>query len=317
MKLFTAIGKFALAFSVAVLISACVTMETRIYDAGVVVERARADVDEVRLPAGEEDLAALWREGDAGAPVLMLHGFASQKEVWLQFIRELPEERTVIALDIPGHGDSLEYGDPDYVYDVGGLARAVVALLDELPYEQVHVVGTSLGGAISLAVATARPDKVLSVGLYNPAGVREAKTEVIRDAIAGGDNPLIARDREAMDKLIDLIFHEPPTMPWPVRSMLTRYHAERADMHQRIWQDLWAADEAIEPILQQIKQPVLLVWGEQDRIFDVRGVDVFEAHLSDIRTFIVPEAGHTVIIEEVEDAASWYNDFLNSVETPR
>ncbi len=314
MPLFNVITKLALITITGVLISACVTVETRVYDAGVVVERARSDVEEVRLPAGGGELSALYREGEAGPPVLMLHGFASQKEVWLRFIRELPEDRTVIAVDIPGHGESLDYGGPDYVYDIYGLTQAVVDLLDDLPYEQVHVVGTSLGGAVSLATALNRPDKVLSVGLYNPAGAREAETDVIRNAISGGNNPLIARDREAMDALIELIFYEAPAMPWPVRSMLTRYHAERADMHQRIWDDLWAQREEIAPILKQISQPVLLVWGEQDRIFDVSGVEVFETHLRDVRTFIVPDAGHTVILEEAEDAARWYTEFIAELE---
>ncbi len=314
MQLFKTISRFSLAAAAGLLISACVTVETRIYDAGVVVERARSVVEEIRLPAGDGELAALYRAGDAGAPVVLLHGFASQKEVWLQFIRELPEDRAVLALDIPGHGDSLAYGGPDYTYDVYGLASAVIAVIDALPGDQVHLVGTSLGGAISLAVAGARPDKVLSLGLFNPAGAREAETEVIRRAIDNGDNPLIARDREAMDALIDLIFYDPPTMPWPVRSILTRYHAERADMHQRIWDDLWAQRQEIAHILQQIGQPVLLVWGEEDRIFDVRGVDIFEAHLRDVRTIIVPAAGHTVILEEVEDAAQWYTDFLREVQ---
>lgn len=314
MRLFRLFGRFIPVAAVVVLISACASIENRIYEAGVAVERARADVEEIRLPAGKGELAALYREGDNGAPIVLLHGFASQKEVWLQFIRELPEDRPVIAVDIPGHAESVGYGGPDYTYDVRGLAGAVIALLDALPAERVHVAGSSLGGALSVVVAAARPEQVLSVGLYNPAGAREAETAVIRQAAAGGDNALIARDREALDRLINLVFHEPPAMPWPVRSVLTRYHAERADMHQRIWDDLWRERRELPPLLQQITQPVLLVWGEEDLIFDVRGVEVFESHLADVRTVIVPEAGHTAIVEKAEELADSYAGFVQQVE---
>ena len=302
------VGSRAAAVVVLLLLVGCAAIEERIYHAGLVVERTRAGVTDERVQTPRESLAYLHREGEQGT-IVLLHGFASQKDLWLSFLRELPEGYQVIAPDLPGHGDSLL--EQDASYDVRSLAQAVIRGLDALETGPVHVAGTSLGGAVSLAIAVERPQQVLSVGLFNPAGAPGAETEMIAAAARGdGDNPLIATDRESLDALLALVFYDEPVMPWPVRSVLTRYHGRRADIHQQIWKELWQTREPIGPILEQISAPVLLVWGEQDEVFNVRGVEVFERHLGRVTTVILPDSGHTSVVEDAEETARLYHEFL-------
>ena len=292
----------------------CARIESGIYRAGVGLERGRAGLEAGWIDTGEEHLAFVRRTG-TGPQVVLIHGFASNKDIWLQMIQALPDDFGVIALDLPGHGDSSR--EPEREYAVEDLARAVMRALESLDAGPVHLAGSSLGGAVAAVVTAERPDLVHSLGLFNPAGAPGAEASVLRDTDSAEDHPLIIRDREDFDEMVALVFHQPPPMPWPVARVLTRYHAERAELHLRIWTDLWEDRRPAAPLLERITVPVLLVWGERDRVLDQASVDFFRDHVRDLQVVILPESGHTPILEEPGTSAGHYAGFVRAVAMAR
>lgn len=102
-------------------------------------------------------------EEGSGEPVVLLHGFAVNADLnWrLPGVTEaLAREFRVISLDLRGHGLSGKPHDPE-LYG-GAMVEDVVGLLDHLGTEKAHVVGYSLGGIITLKLATTHPDRLLS-----------------------------------------------------------------------------------------------------------------------------------------------------------
>ncbi|HEX6014911.1 MAG TPA: alpha/beta fold hydrolase, partial [Geminicoccaceae bacterium] len=96
----------------------------------------------------------------AGEPVIFIHGFGGDLNNWLFNQPALAEKRTTYALDLPGHGGSTkEVG----AGDVGTMAAAVADFLAALGIEKAHLVGHSLGGAVSLDLALSHPERVASV----------------------------------------------------------------------------------------------------------------------------------------------------------
>ncbi|MFL6123307.1 alpha/beta fold hydrolase [Actinophytocola sp.] len=87
-----------------------------------------------------------------GPPVVLLHALGSSMHTWAAFTKALP--RHTIALDLPGHGTSPRTGD----YTFTAMADAVLACLDG--YEEVDLVGHSLGGAVAMHVAMRAPERV-------------------------------------------------------------------------------------------------------------------------------------------------------------
>ena len=117
---------------------------------------------------GAVDIAYLDEEGDnAGAePIVLVHGFASTKEVnwvapsWVGTLRRAG--RRVIALDDRGHGQSAKLYDPAD-YHTGKMAGDVRALLDHLELRRADVMGYSMGARIAAFLALEHPDRVRSV----------------------------------------------------------------------------------------------------------------------------------------------------------
>ncbi len=86
-----------------------------------------------------------------GPAVLMLHGNSSCKMIFRrQFEAPMASRLRLIAMDLPGHGESGDARDPASAYTLGGYARAALAILDALDIRRAAVFGWSLGGHVAL-----------------------------------------------------------------------------------------------------------------------------------------------------------------------
>src|SRR3954468_20691808 len=100
-------------------------------------------------------------------PALYVHGLGGSSQNWSALMQELDGDVDGEALDLPGFGDSPPPDDADY--SVTGHARAVIRYLDASGRGPVHLLGNSLGGAITTRVAALRPDLVRTLTLVSPA----------------------------------------------------------------------------------------------------------------------------------------------------
>jgi pimeloyl-ACP methyl ester carboxylesterase len=106
-------------------------------------------------------------EAGSGPPVVALHGLGGTKGSFLPTVAALSGRFRVIAVDLPGFGDSDKPIGASY--DARFFARAVIDLLDALELGQVHLIGNSLGGRIALEVGLLHPDRVDRLALLCPS----------------------------------------------------------------------------------------------------------------------------------------------------
>jgi pimeloyl-ACP methyl ester carboxylesterase len=127
-------------------------------------------------------------EGE-GEPILLVHGFASSKNVnWVYptWVSELKKNgRRVIALDNRGHGDSSKLYDPEQ-YHIGTMAGDVAALMDHLGIERADIMGYSLGARITGWLAQSQPQRLrsaifggLGMGLIEGGGPGETVAKAL------------------------------------------------------------------------------------------------------------------------------------------
>lgn len=121
-----------------------------------------------------------------GSPIMLVHGIGSSADTWEPVFGLLAERgAAVIAVDLPGHGESSkERGD----YSLGAMASTLRDLLDILGHDRVHLVGHSLGGGISLQFAYQFPERVDRLVLASSGGLGEEAFIGLRAAALPGSS---------------------------------------------------------------------------------------------------------------------------------
>ncbi|MER5579810.1 alpha/beta fold hydrolase [Streptomyces massasporeus] len=116
---------------------------------------------------GEQSVTLSYTRRGSGEPLLLLHGIGHHRQAWEPVIPALAAERDVIAVDLPGCGDSPALPD-GMAHDLPTMSTVLKALFGALEIERPHVAGNSLGGLLALDLARAR--LVRSVTALSPAG---------------------------------------------------------------------------------------------------------------------------------------------------
>jgi pimeloyl-ACP methyl ester carboxylesterase len=119
----------------------------------------------------------------SGEPLLLVHGLGGTRRTWRYVIDSLAATHTVIAPDLPGHGDSdAPAGD----YSLGAHAAALRDLLVALGYPTATVIGHSLGGGVGMQFAYQFPDRISRLVLISSGGLGTELTPLLRAATLPG-----------------------------------------------------------------------------------------------------------------------------------
>ncbi|MBA2946899.1 alpha/beta fold hydrolase [Streptomyces himalayensis] len=121
----------------------------------------------VESPHGPQTVSLAYTRVGAGEPLLLLHGIGHHRQAWDPVIDILATERDVIAVDLPGFGESPALPD-GLAYDLSTVVPALGSLCEALEIERPHVAGNSLGGLLALELG--REKLVRSVTALAPAG---------------------------------------------------------------------------------------------------------------------------------------------------
>jgi abhydrolase domain-containing protein 6 len=304
----------AVLLSVISVLGGCMGFEDKLFNLALSVERQRSNLTLKTLRIDQENIVYLEREG-RGETVVLLHGFAANKDTWLRFVRYLPKQYRVLVIDLAGHGDRSEVMEMGSPFDVGHMKADFSRITNRLGVEHFHLAGNSLGGYVATFYARENPHKLITLGLFAAAGVWSPKPSDFQLALEKESNPLLVDSPQGFDQLMDLVFYEKPWTPWPVRSVLERELIKKYGFYKKMWDDIWRSRKDVAAFLPEIKIPVFLLWGDKDRILDVSSVAVYQKYLPDVQTRIIEDCGHGLIIEKPEEAANAYAKFLRNIES--
>ena len=137
---------------------------------GFLAATAGVDGDDaaLRFSAVQTDAGRIsTMQAGSGAPVVLLHGLGATKASFLPTVAALAPDHRVIAIDLPGFGDSDK--PLRAPYHAPYFAGAVVALLDALGLERADVVGNSMGGRVAIELGLRHPDRVRRLALLAPS----------------------------------------------------------------------------------------------------------------------------------------------------
>jgi abhydrolase domain-containing protein 6 len=274
-------------------------------------ERAVSGLGYKTVAIGEETWHYLEGGPKDAEVVLLLHGFGGDKDNWTRFSKSLTGGYRVIAPDLSGFGESTRH--PDWDYSLRPQRSRVNGFVQALGLEQFHIVGHSMGGHLAALYTYEHPEKVLSMALFNNAGVNAPDENDMQRALAKGDNPLVVESLEDFDGLLAFASYKQPFIPWPVKGVLAQQALDHAEFNQSIFDALKSDSSSnLEPILADVEAPVLILWGEYDRIVDVSSVNVMRELLPRAEVVIMKDTGHLPMLERPAETAIHYLGFVEN-----
>lgn len=113
-----------------------------------------------------------YTDSGKGRVIVLLHGFLGSLEVWSELCKKLSKSFRVIAIDLPGHGETPSIG---YYHSMELLAQSVKAVLDKAGVRRYVIVGHSMGGYAALAFAELYPDNVSGLCLFNSTSYADSE----------------------------------------------------------------------------------------------------------------------------------------------
>ena len=271
------------------------------------IDAQRRSADLTKKEVQVDDHKIVYLEGGKGDTVILLHGFGGNKDVWTGFAKYLKGYRLVIP-DIPGFGESSQVTKDSYSIEsqIGRISRFV----EVLKLDKFHMAGNSLGGAFTAIYGAKHPEKVLTLGLLDALGAPSPnKSEYIMQ-LEKGNNLLLAGNSEDYNKLMALIFVKRPTIPASFKKIIAAEWIAHAEFNKKIYDDLQPHQFSLAPVLPLIQAPVLIIWGDQDKVLDIGGVAFLEKNLKNHRTVIMKDMGHCPMLERPEETAKAYINFL-------
>ncbi|GAA0950369.1 alpha/beta hydrolase [Nonomuraea longicatena] len=256
------------------------------------------------------------RSTPEGAPerAVFVHGLAGSATNWTDLMDELKDQVTGYALDLPGAGFSPPPPDGDYSVDAH--ARAVIGLLEQVG--PAHLFGNSLGGAISVKVAAARPDLVRTLTLvspalpdllprYGPARIAAAAAPRLGEWVAARFRLVPAERR--VDASFSMVWKDATGihpdrvreaveevrrrdgLPYTALAMIGSARGIVAEYLRRGEESLWSQ-------AAKVTAPTLIVHGRHDRLVRPAMAAKAGRTFHQVRLVLLPHAGHVAMMEQ-------------------
>lgn len=250
--------------------------------------------------------------GPRGAETIVLvHGFGANKDHWTQYAAHLTKDYHVISPDLPGFGESTD--DPALSYHTQKQADRLRKFLKALGVESFHIAGNSMGGMIALRYVFSYPEDLLSLTLYNNAGVVGTQQSEMEIAYEKGENPLAITSVEDVDRFMKFIAHVPVSLPTVFKKQLFKDAKAREVLHNKILFEELGAEALESPFVDrfgEIKTPTLVIWGRYDRVLNVTCADVLSEAIPGCECAIMEDTGHVPMIERPAESAGLHRDFM-------
>ncbi|MGB8841626.1 MAG: alpha/beta fold hydrolase [Aliidongia sp.] len=251
------------------------------------------------------------RAGPDGAPVIVLvHGSNASLHTWEPWAAQFAGKLRVVSVDLPGHG--LTGATVEQDYSIAGMAGFLDAFVTKLGLTQPFLLaGNSMGGAVAWRYALVHPERVAKLILVDAGGAvapgvdgpippafRIARTPILRNLVG------FVTPRSLIESGLRSAFYDQALV---TPEMIDRYWALNRRVGTR---DTTAIRFALpyepEPAthLGDLKMPVLILWGREDKLIPVHSAELFQAALPQAQLIIYDQCGHIPMEERAERSAA-------------
>lgn len=276
------------------------------------LERSKADLKKKSTQVDEFKIVYLEGGNLQGETILFVHGFGADKDNWTRISKYFAENYHLVLVDLPGFGESDRIEELEYSHLTQ--SKRLKRLVEILNLKPFHIIGNSMGGAVSGQFAYDNPNLVRSIVFLNSAGVKSPNPSDLSKQLALGKNPLIVESPEDFDNLIHYTMVKPPYIPGPIKTYFGERAIANAPFNKKILKEYRSIKDPLDAILPKINQQALVIWGDTDRVIDVSSTEVFQKKLKKSKIIIMKDCGHAPMIERPEETAGYILEFYSNLE---
>ena len=215
--------------------------------------------------------------GKGNRTIVLVHGVNDQAGTWVTVVPALIKDFRVIAIDLPGHGESAPATGP---LPMPLMVKALQMVIDRESAEKpVIVVGNSMGGWVSMLYAADHPTRVLHLVLEDASGMSWDMSHV----------PFFPKNRDEALKLLRLV-HGPdaPIADYLVEAVLK----DAATMPQARVMQAGIMFAVVDARLGQITMPVTMIWGRHDGLLPIAYAEALQKRLPGSTLHVIDTAAH-------------------------
>ena len=253
-----------------------------------------------------------------GDPVVCIHGLGATKSSFLPTLAALADAHRVVALDLPGFGESAKpIGAP---YDAPWFAHAVRDVLDALDIDRAHVVGNSMGGRVAIEMGLSHPDRTRRLALLSPAlaWLRERRWAPFIRALRPELGLLQPTPRPVVEGIVRRLI--PGARDgWAaagVDEFLRSYFSARGRAAfyaaaRNIYLDEPYGERGFWTRLRELSPEAMFVWGRQDNLVPIAFMRHVERALPAAR-HVELDCGHVPQLERPRETHAAMRDFFRA-----
>ncbi|MFC1669536.1 alpha/beta fold hydrolase [Spirochaetota bacterium] len=248
-------------------------------------------------------------DGGKGEVILCLHGLGGDKDNWSAMAKHVTPKFRVVALDLPGNGESSKNVTEMYTYTAQ--VERLSSIIKALKLSKFHIISHDMGGPIAVKYTIKNPAKVLSLALLGSQGVKAPQRSNHSKLLSKGKNTLAPNNVKEFDKLLKFLFIKPPSIPGPVKKYLLKKAIKARAFNTKIFFDVFGEDYFMNNDLGKIRQKTLVIWGDTDNITHISSVGILKKGLKNKKAVIMKDVGHLPMRQKPDETAKLYLDFLN------
>jgi len=261
-----------------------------------------------QVKSGDAQIA--YRTLGDGPPVILLHPFPANHEIWIPVANVMASRYRLILPDLRGHGDS-ETGEGAATMEKH--SADIASVMDDANVGRCAMLGVSIGGYALFEFWRRYRGRAAALGLINTKaaadlpGARAARLQAANDVLDHGTEPFF---QSMVSRLLGKTTRE--TRPDLVDGALRMMRTMSPEDVARVQRGMAERPDSVDT-LKTMNVPTMIITGDEDILTGVNEAEVMRQHISGSLLKVVPKAGHYSPWERPEDVATLLRQFLDSV----
>ena len=250
------------------------------------------------------------RERGEGAPVILIHGFPFNQNIWNDFADKLALGFRVITIDLPGFGETPILPGPFSIDDVG---RELLSWIQQAKLQGSVMIGHSLGGYVALSIASAEASLLSGLALFHSTALadseekKQSRNKVIEFIESNGVSAFTSN-------FISPLFAEPNSPAIArVRSIATEASRDAVTRYTMAMRD--RKDQTAT--LKAFKAPLLFVTGEKDPGITVESIEKQASLCRSAHVYVLQDVAHMGMFENEKRCLEIFRKFIGECQLPR